>query len=97
MAHDDPKGMGGNFVVTQQPKAEAPQGKAPMPGDVPGFVVAMGYALAQGAGLVLTVTRDGGALSITVLDGNEKLKTYCANKEQLSSAALALRARYKAD
>lgn len=97
MSNVSPKGMGGNFIVEQNPQQQQATGKAPVPSDVPGFVVAMGYALASGAGVLLTHTRDGGALAITVLDGPEKLKTYCSSKEQLSEAALALRRRYKSD
>lgn len=97
MTNVSAKGMGGNFIVESNPQAEKQTGKAPVPGDVPGFVVAVGYALAAGAGVLLTHTRDGGALAITILDGSEKLKTYCSSKEQLSEAALAIRRRYKSD
>jgi len=95
MSNAQPRGMGGNFIVEQNPQQQTSTGKAPVPSDVPGFVVALGYALAAGAGVLLTHTRDGGALAITILDGSEKLKTYCASKEQLSEAALAIRGRYK--
>ena len=46
---------------------------------------------AHGYALVIGRTRDGGAVSITLLDGDERHRTYCATQEELNEAFDTLR------
>jgi hypothetical protein len=48
-------------------------------------------ALAGGRGVLLASTFDGGALSVTVYDGDDRLRTYCASAEEFTDALCALR------
>lgn len=47
-------------------------------------------ALAAGMGVLLAPTSDGGALSITVYDGDDRMRTYVTNPDELSEALDAL-------
>jgi len=50
----------------------------------------VGNALSAGLGILIAYTSDGGALSITTYDGDERDRTYCSNPEELEAAAEVL-------
>lgn len=49
-------------------------------------------AVNGGIGVLLAITGDGGAFSLTVYVGSERYRTYCANADELSDAWTALQA-----
>lgn len=48
-------------------------------------------ALRGGLAVLIGITSDGGAVSLTVYDGQERQRTYAANPEELEAALDALR------
>ncbi len=51
---------------------------------------ALDKVLRQGCAIMLGHTRDGGAVVLTVLDGEQRHRTYCANSDELDEAIEAL-------
>jgi len=64
--------------------------------DVPNLGLVLDNVLSRGAAVLLGCTRDGGTVSITVLDGDDRHRTYCAHQVDLDSAFLALAEMYEA-
>ncbi len=54
--------------------------------DVPGGVGTIDKLLESGFAIIFGCTRDGGAISITLLDGDDRHRTYCASQEELNDA-----------
>lgn len=52
--------------------------------------------LSAGCGIILARTRDGGALVITVLDGDTRHRTYCSDDTELEEALDSLNDYYTA-
>lgn len=50
----------------------------------------VGSALSAGLGILIAYTSDGGALSITTYDGDDRDRTYCSNPEELEQVAEVL-------
>lgn len=48
----------------------------------------------QGAALIFSATRDGGAVVLTLLDGDTKDKVYCENMDDLRTALTDLARDY---
>lgn len=48
-------------------------------------------ALAAGRGVLLASTSDGGALNVTLFEGDERSRTYASTPEEFSEALIALR------
>lgn len=48
----------------------------------------------SGAAVILAATRDGGALVLTLLDGDDKDKVYCENAEEVREALTDLATAY---
>ena len=58
---------------------------------------AIGDALVAGYGVLIAPTSDGGAISVTVYDGDERFRTYATNHDEFRDALTALKdkaARY---
>lgn len=55
------------------------------------FWQVVGSAIDGGLGVLLARTSDGGAISITVYDGDDRHRTYCGNEEELVEAQAAIR------
>lgn len=66
-------------------------------GDVSGLGVALDKVLSTGCAIMFGLTRDGGAMVLTVLDGDERHRTYCSNQSELDLAVEALDLVYTAD
>jgi len=52
--------------------------------DEAAILVAIGNVTSEGAALLFGVTRDRGALVLTVCDGDERLKLYAATPEEMA-------------
>lgn len=48
---------------------------------------AINQCIKVGHAVIIGATRDGGALCLTILDGDDRWKTYCANEEEVREAA----------
>jgi len=86
------KGKGGNFDTRTNPflKAMKYAGGYPELTDEPRVTKAIDAALAKGCAVMIGTTRDGGAIVITILDGDDRHRTYCANSDELTAAADAM-------
>lgn len=89
-------GKGGNIDVRKNPFGARPARQAPYFGDQPDVGNVLDVILSAGCGVILGRTRDGGAVCITVLDGDTRHRTYCANDEELDDALVALKAAFLA-
>lgn len=94
MSSNNGSGKGGSFKTERNPFQSKKTGTAPKLQSTPGLLTALDAALARGVGVIIGVTRDGGALSITLLDGDDRHRTYCATEAELGEAALAMRDSY---
>lgn len=66
-------------------------------GDVRSLGMAFDKVLAEGCAIMLGKTRDGGALVLTILDGEQRHRTYCASQSDLDNAIEALDFVYNSD
>ena len=62
--------------------------------DVPSLGLVIDSLLGRGAALVIGRTRNGDAVSITVLDGDERHRTYCHGQDDLDFAFRQLSEMY---
>lgn len=56
---------------------------------------AIAAAISDGVAVLFAATRDGGAVVITVLDGDKRHKAYASNAGELLQAVTDLRASFK--
>lgn len=66
----------------------------PMLADCAGLGSVLDSVIAQGAAIMLGATRDGGALVITILDGDQRHRTYCSDDREMDNAVESIRAAY---
>ena len=89
-------GKGGNIDTRPNPfrnVATHPQTRAEFASySVLGLVI--DKIISAGCGVILAGTRDGGALVITVLDGDTRHRTYCSNDTELEEALDSLNDYY---
>lgn len=91
MSNRTPRGKGENWDTRPNPFASSKSvGHAPSLGDVPGLGLAFDQVLEQGCAILVGRTRDNGALVLTVLDGDQRHRTYCSNDQELDLAIKAL-------
>lgn len=85
-------GKGGNFDTRRNPfqNTRKPTGTAPELLASAGMLTALDKALGAGCAVLLGHTRDGGALVLTILDGDDRHRTYCATDEELDAAIIAM-------
>jgi len=89
-------GQGGDFRVEQNGRrAPASDGAAASLGRYGSLAECIECVIAAGAYVSFGRTSDGGATLIRVLDGNDKLTSYCHTHAQLLEAMEALQLRYK--
>jgi|SRR5687768_17234307 len=84
------RGKGGNFDSRKNPFARERTDGFPMPDEVKLFAGAVGMVLKAGCAVIIGTTRDGGALVITILDGDDRHRTYCSNVQELAEACEAM-------
>jgi len=92
------KGKAGNFSTAKNLfSAHKAKGSAPKLADSSGLLSALDELLAAGNAVMLGNTRDCGALVFTVLEGDERHRTYCSSDEELDGAIVEIHERYKVD
>lgn len=85
------RGKGENWDTRPNPFASTKTvGVAPSFGDISGFGIAIDKVLEQGCAVLVGRTRDNGAVVLTVLDGDQRHRTYCSNSSELEAAIKAL-------
>jgi len=89
-----PIGKGGEFKVEKNARRVSFIGNRPSLLGVSELALVIESVLRAGAYFSVGATSDGGALLIRVLDGDNKLSTYCHTDEQLLAALEALAVRY---
>jgi len=83
--------INGEFNTQRNPfVGRGDKGKAPELSACADIGRACDRVLAMGCAIMLGHTRDGGALVITILDGNDRHRTYCADERELDMACAAL-------
>lgn len=91
-------GKGGQLSSIQNPFAKtAIRSRAPGLSGTMLLAAVLDEVLANGCAIMLGHTRDGGALCITVLDGEQRHRTYCTSEEELDEAMTALHNMYNLD
>jgi len=86
-----PSGKGGEFV--SRPNVFGAKGNHVMPSfaDHSTTGLAIDCVLRSGNAVIIGGTRDGGAVCITVLEGDTRHRTYCSNYNELEDALAQLR------
>lgn len=92
-----PSGKGGNFDTRVNPFARASKVEKSRPNftEVSNLGQALQVCVEAGCALMLGSTRDGGAMVLTILDGDDRHRTYCSNDVELQEAFDAIVDRYE--
>lgn len=85
------RGKGNQFVEQQNVFRKNGGRSAPALADNSTCGLALDAVLRSGNGIILSRTSDGGAISITILVGDKRQRTYCSNDEELEEALSAMR------
>lgn len=90
------KGKGGNFDSKKNPFKNAMHivGGRPKFNQVSDLQEALELLVAAGCAIMLGATRDGGAVVFTILDGDERHRTYCSNDAEFHAAIAAMLEMY---
>lgn len=90
------KGKGGNFKSERNPFKQTQKKKGGAPDVASGIhlATALDAALKAGCAVMMGHSRDGGTLVITVLDGDDRHRTYCSSEEELDAAIQAMLEMY---
>jgi len=91
-----PKGKGGNFDTRRNPfdrQIRAVAG-APELANCTRLGLALDLVMRAGCATIIGTTRDGGAVVLTILDGDDRHRTYCANEKELDDAISAIEELY---
>lgn len=92
------RGKGGNFDTRPNPFGNVtPIRPAPDMAGVSLLGSTLDKVLRAGCALMVGHTRDGGAVVLTVLDGENRHRTYCSSDEELDAAFERLEAMYTPD
>jgi hypothetical protein len=89
-------GKGGNFDTRKNPftAKTVRKGGAPDIASAIGLGPALDALLKAGCAFMVGRTRDEGALVLTVLDQDDRHRTYCSTEEELDEAITALSMMY---
>lgn len=91
----DDRGKGGNFQSKPNPFAiDGEVSPAPALAGNPALGAAIDEVIRAGCALMIGQTRDGGAVVFTILDADERHRTYCSSAGELERALLALHKMY---
>jgi hypothetical protein len=90
-------GRGGNFKPLVQSGKTRSLFSLIAGSDGPLWLEAIATALDGGAALLFSPTSDGGAFSVTLLDGDERSRSYCATGDELTSCLQAVLAHFGSD
>jgi len=93
-----PSGKGGNIDTRRNPfLGNGKVAARPNLASVPGMGAVIDSVLLAGAAVMLGATRDGGAVIITIFDGENRHRTYCSNERELESAWASINAAYEVE
>jgi len=88
-------GKAGQWDVRPNPFAGTANGAPKVSlGDVSRLGLVLDTVLAEGAAVMVGRTRDGGAVVLTVLDGDNRHRTYCSSTAELEAALESLEAAF---
>jgi len=88
-------GKGGNFDSRPNPFGSSKSiGRAPELTSTVTLGAVLDEVLSHGCAVMLGHTRDGGALVCTVLDGEERHRSYASSEQELDAMMLALHNYY---
>jgi hypothetical protein len=93
--HDEEMGKGGVFKTERAATNRGPRLQCPPLASIQGLPACIQAAIMSGAYISFGRTSDGAAVLIRVLDGPDKLSTYCTTTEELQAAVAALADRYE--
>jgi hypothetical protein len=89
-------GKGGNFNSRPNPFGNNKSvGHAPELAGTATAALVIDEVLAAGCAIMFGHTRDGGALVCTVLDGEQRHRSYCSNEQELDAMMLSLHNYYE--
>lgn len=88
------KGKGGDFATGRNPFQDRPRQIGPDIGKCPALPSAVGSVLKAECAIIISLTRDGGAVCLTILDGDNRHRTYCSSQAELDDAMQALMQMY---
>jgi hypothetical protein len=92
------KGKGGIWDTRPNPFTQQKAAHiAPELAAVSSLGLTLDRVLRTGCAVMLGHTRDGGAVVLTVLDGEQRHRTYCANESELDAAIEAMSFVYSED
>lgn len=93
----DAKGKGGNFDKRPNPFQNGVRLVAAQVSftDISDIAEVLDVVTSAGCAIMLGRTRDGGALVLTVLDGDDRYRTYCSDNTELQNAINAMLNMYK--
>lgn len=98
MPQKSERGKGGLWDTRANPFANNKAGHiAPELAEISGLGQAFDRVLRAGCAVMLGHTRDGGAVVLTILDGEQRHRTYCANTGELDAAIEAMTFVYSED
>lgn len=84
-------GKGGDFNTRKNPfEQKGKIGSCPGIADHTKFGLACDAILQCECALIVGRTRDGGALVLTILDGEDRHRTYCSNDDELDAALTSI-------
>jgi len=87
MAAKTGTGKGGDFATRKNPfTARKSPGERPRMDACGSLGTALDAILDNGCAIIIGSTRDGGALVLTILENDERHRTYCSNEEELDQA-----------
>lgn len=91
-------GKGGNIDTRPNPFRKMVRETQTLPnlGGSDNFGNTVDKILGAGCGLIIAGTRDGGAVVLTVLDGDTRHRTYCSSDTELEEALDSLNDYYTA-
>jgi len=96
MANKTGTGKGGDFATRKNPfTARKVAGSRPNLDEVSSLGTALDAILDAECAVIIGSTRDGGALVLTILDNDERHRTYCSNPEELEEAINEIIMLYK--
>jgi len=96
MATKTGTGKGGDFATRKNPFTARKSANSRPNLDACGHLgTALDAILNQGCAIIVGVTRDNGALVLTILDNDERHRTYCSNEDELEEAINEIIQLYK--
>jgi hypothetical protein len=85
-------GKGGSFETRANPflRLVSSTTMRPEVASAPMLLLAVDRLIGAGCALIIGSTRDGGALCLTILDDQDRHRTYCSNEQELDAAVASI-------